>query len=103
MIHVNHALVEACVRDGYVMIPGAFTETQALEARAEIDRMHGECPLIGRSEFEGCKTNCMWALLGKSREFDAFCLIPEGYRIERVLPIGRVPYLNYEQHCHPAR
>lgn len=72
----NHrSLVESCIRNGYVVIPNAFSEAGALEAKAELDRLHGEAPLVGRSEFEGYKTNRMYALLGKSRSFDKFCLL----------------------------
>lgn len=73
----HRALVESCVRDGYVVIPSVFTAEECEEAKAEIDRLHGERPLVGRSQFEGRKTNRMWALIGKSRVFDKFVLVPQ--------------------------
>lgn len=73
----HRALVEQCMRDGYVIIPNAFTDSDAAIAKSELDRLHGEKPLKGRSFFEGFKTNRLWAILGKSRSFDKFFLVPE--------------------------
>ena len=74
---VLRAYVEAVLRDGYVVIPNAFTEDEALEAIAEIDRLHGDRPRTGRDKFEGFKTNRILALLAKTRKFDKFCLLPQ--------------------------
>ncbi|KAL7904158.1 phytanoyl-CoA dioxygenase [Trichoderma velutinum] len=71
------SLIQAVLRDGYVVIPNAFTEAEALEAKAEIDRLHGQSPRIGRDSFDGFKTNRIFALLNKTRVFDKFCLIPQ--------------------------
>ncbi|KAK4067230.1 uncharacterized protein Triagg1_7673 [Trichoderma aggressivum f. europaeum] len=73
----TRSLVQAVLRDGYVVIPNAFTEAEALEAKAEIDRLHGQRPRIGRDSFDGFKTNRIFALLNKTRVFDKFCLIPQ--------------------------
>jgi ectoine hydroxylase-related dioxygenase (phytanoyl-CoA dioxygenase family) len=69
--------IETVLRDGYVIIPNAFTEAEALEAKAEIDRLHGTAPRIGRDAFDGFKTNRIFALLAKTRVFDKFCLLPQ--------------------------
>ncbi|KAK0721854.1 phytanoyl-CoA dioxygenase [Lasiosphaeria miniovina] len=70
------SLVERVLEDGYVIIPNAFTEQEALEAKAEIQRLHGDAPRTGRIAFDGFKTNRILALLGKTRAFDKFCLLP---------------------------
>lgn len=70
-------LVEAVVEDGYVIIPNAFTEAEALEARAEIQRLHGTAPRTGENVFEGFKTNRIYSTLSKTRVFDKFCLLPQ--------------------------
>ncbi|KAK3391283.1 phytanoyl-CoA dioxygenase [Podospora didyma] len=71
------SLVERVLEDGYVVIPNAFSEQEALEALAEIDRLHGRAPQVGRNFFDGYKTNRILALLGKTRVFDKFCLLPQ--------------------------
>lgn len=73
---VFRAYAEAVMRDGYVVIRNAFTEKQALRAKAEIDRLHGKKPKSGRDAFDGFKTNRIMSLLGKTRSFDDFCLLP---------------------------
>ncbi|KAK2017622.1 phytanoyl-CoA dioxygenase [Colletotrichum eremochloae] len=68
--------VETVLRDGYVIIPNAFTEAEAVEAIAEIDRLHGKDPLTGANAFDGHRTNRIFSLLGKTRVFDKFSLLP---------------------------
>ncbi|KAB5532726.1 phytanoyl-CoA dioxygenase [Coniochaeta sp. 2T2.1] len=68
--------VETVLRDGYCIIPGCFSEFDALEAKSEIDRLHGPAPKTGRDTFDGLKTNRVFSLIAKSRVFDKFCLIP---------------------------
>lgn len=68
--------VEQVLDQGYVVIPNAFSAEQADRARAEIDRLHGDAPKAGRSSFDGFKTNRILSLLGKTRAFDDFCLLP---------------------------
>ncbi|KZL64232.1 phytanoyl- dioxygenase [Colletotrichum incanum] len=69
--------VEAVLRNGYVIIPNAFTEAEAVETIAEIDRLHGKNPKAGSNFFDGYETNRILSLLGKTRVFDKFCLIPQ--------------------------
>lgn len=73
---ITRARVESVLRDGYVVIPNAFTDAEALEAKKEIDRLHGDAPKVGRTIFEGYKTNRIFGILSKTRSFDTFCLIP---------------------------
>jgi ectoine hydroxylase-related dioxygenase (phytanoyl-CoA dioxygenase family) len=68
--------VETILRDGFAIIPNAFSEYDALEAKSEIDRLHGPAPKTGRDTFDGHKTNRVFSLIAKSRVFDKFCLIP---------------------------
>jgi hypothetical protein len=68
--------VENTLRDGFAIIPDCFSEAEALEAKSEIDRLHGTAPKVGRSDFDGKRTNRVFSLLAKSRVFDKFCTIP---------------------------
>jgi len=68
--------VETVLRDGYVVIPNAFTAAEAREAVAEVKRLHGAAPRTGITDFDGHKTNRILSLLGKTRVFDKFCLLP---------------------------
>lgn len=68
--------VETILRDGFAIIPNAFSEADALEAKSEIDRLHGPAPKTGRDAFDGHKTNRVFSLIAKSRVFDKFCLLP---------------------------
>jgi hypothetical protein len=70
------SLVVNLLEQGYVVIPDAFAEAEALEAMAEIDHLHGANPRTGRYSFDGFMTNRIFALLGKTRVFDKFCLLP---------------------------
>lgn len=69
--------VEQVLKDGYVVIPNVFSDAQALEAIAEIDRLHGSAPKPGHNAFDGFKTNRIFALLAKTRVFDKFVLLPQ--------------------------
>ncbi|KAK1573635.1 uncharacterized protein LY79DRAFT_706952 [Colletotrichum navitas] len=79
--------VETVLRDGYVIIPDAFTEAEAVEAIAEIDRLHGNNPLTGATTFDGHRTNLMLSLLGKTRVFDKFCLLPPLFYIAETIVV----------------
>ena len=68
--------IEHVLRHGYVIIPHAFTSSEAREARNEIHRLSGTSPLTGRNDFEGLNTNRIYSLLNKSRVFDKFTVIP---------------------------
>jgi hypothetical protein len=69
------ALAEHVAEYGYVVIRNAFPASEANIAKAEIDRLHGEAPKVGRHAFEGFNTNRIFALLGKTRAFDHFCML----------------------------
>jgi ectoine hydroxylase-related dioxygenase (phytanoyl-CoA dioxygenase family) len=69
------ALVEQVLEHGYVVIRNAFSSSEANAAKAEIDRLHGAAPRVGRDAFEGFKTNRVFGLLGKTRSFDHFCML----------------------------
>ena len=71
------SLVSRVQKDGFVIIRNAFTEADALKAKAEIDRLHGAAPRAGRDSFDGFKTNRILGLLAKTRAFDKFCMLPE--------------------------
>jgi ectoine hydroxylase-related dioxygenase (phytanoyl-CoA dioxygenase family) len=69
--------VEQVLRDGFVVMPNVFSEAEALEAIAEIDRLQGDAPKPGHNSFDGFKTNRIFSLLGKTRVFDKFCLLSQ--------------------------
>jgi hypothetical protein len=53
------------IRDGYIILENSFSLDDAAEAKAEIDRLSGQEPEVGRNPFEGLKTNRIYALLNK--------------------------------------
>ncbi|KAK2789076.1 hypothetical protein FQN53_002630 [Emmonsiellopsis sp. PD_33] len=73
---IDRANVEHVLRYGYVILENCFTENEANEAKAEIDRLSGKTPHPGRNAFEGFKTNRIYSLLNKTRVFDKFAILP---------------------------
>jgi ectoine hydroxylase-related dioxygenase (phytanoyl-CoA dioxygenase family) len=71
----HRVLAEHVLEHGYVVIRNAFSPAEADVAKAEIDRLHGAEPRVGRDVFEGFKTNRVFNLLGKTRAFDRFCMV----------------------------
>ncbi|KAK2802924.1 hypothetical protein FQN50_007169 [Emmonsiellopsis sp. PD_5] len=59
----DRANVEHVLRHGYVILENCFTQDEANEAKAEIDRLSGKTPHPGRNAFEGFKTNRIYSLL----------------------------------------
>ncbi|OLN83268.1 hypothetical protein CCHL11_03063 [Colletotrichum chlorophyti] len=78
--------VESVLRDSYVIIPDVFTAAEADEAVAEIDRLQGKNPRTGLTPFDGFKTNHILGLLGKTRVFDKFCLLPQVHALNGYFP-----------------
>ncbi|EFW16937.1 hypothetical protein D8B26_003747 [Coccidioides posadasii str. Silveira] len=73
---VDRANVEHVLQHGYVVIENCFSKEEAEAAKAEIDRLSGSAPMIGRNSFEGFNTNRIYSLLNKTREFDKFAILP---------------------------
>jgi len=65
------------LKQGYIVIPNCFSREDAHEAIVEIDRLSGKDPWTGRNDFEGHKTNRIFALPNKSRLFDKFYILPQ--------------------------
>lgn len=81
MAHIQN-LIDNTIKDGYVIIPNAFTAKEIAEAKAELARLSkipkpGPANSGGRNSFEGFRTNRIYALLNKSRIFDKFALHPD--------------------------
>lgn len=53
-------------RDGYVVIPAAATSDELDAIRAELEPHLHESRLLGRNDFEGFRTNRVYALLAKA-------------------------------------
>lgn len=75
-----HQYIDKIIDDGYVILPNLFTSTEIDEARVELARLEalqsGPASHGGRNEFEGLKTNRVYALVDKSRLLDKFALNP---------------------------
>ncbi|KAF1814926.1 phytanoyl-CoA dioxygenase [Eremomyces bilateralis CBS 781.70] len=71
------ANIEHVLEHGYVILENVFTKSQAEEAKAEISRLGGNAPKVGRTAFEGLNTNRIYSLLNKTRVFDKFCTLPD--------------------------
>ncbi|EXV00924.1 phytanoyl-CoA dioxygenase [Metarhizium robertsii] len=74
-------LIDQVTRDGYVVIPHAFSASQVSQAKAELGRLSGTAEAgpagqAGRNAFEGLRTQRIYALLNKARCFDQFALHP---------------------------
>jgi hypothetical protein len=62
---------------GYVILPDQFSPQAARAAKDGINRLSGADPEAGRNPFEGLKTNRIYSLLNKTREFDNFVILPQ--------------------------
>lgn len=63
--HVDDDL-EVFERDGFVVIPGAVTDAELDAIRSELEPHLDESRLLGRNDFEGFRTNRVYALLAKA-------------------------------------
>lgn len=68
--------IEHVLEHGYVILKNQFSKAEAEEAKAEINRLSGKKPLVGRNNFEGLNTNRIYSILNKTRVFDKFALLP---------------------------
>ena len=62
-------VAEALDRDGYAVVEGVLSREEAAAKRAELTRVLQETP-TGRNDFEGFKTQRIYALFAKTRAFD---------------------------------
>lgn len=62
---VTQADIQNVLQYGYVVLEQVFSINEAEEAKAEIQRLNGLTPKVGRNRFEGFKTNRIYALLNK--------------------------------------
>lgn len=73
-------LIDQVTKHGFVIINNAFTPQEVAEAKAEAARLTadpevaGPAGAKGRNDFEGFKTQRLYALANKSRVFDKFVL-----------------------------
>ncbi len=67
--------LEALQRDGYVLIEDVLEAGDVKHVRDEIERLLGDTP-YGRQDFEGLKTQRVYALFGKTRALDAMATHP---------------------------
>lgn len=68
--------IQHVLEHGYVILTDQFTASKTRSTIAEIDRLSGSAPEVGRTDFEGRKTNRIYSLLNKSREFDEYVTLP---------------------------
>jgi len=62
---VSRGDIEHVRKHGYVVLESVFSKAEAEEAKAEIKRMSGSAPMVGRNAFEGLDTNRIYSLLNK--------------------------------------
>lgn len=100
-------LIKNVQKDGYVIIPNAFSKEEIAQAKAEVERLSqipgaGPASEGGRNPFEGYQTRRIYALLNKSRVFDKFTMHPdvmslndhfldEGFLINAFMSINILP------------
>jgi ectoine hydroxylase-related dioxygenase (phytanoyl-CoA dioxygenase family) len=68
-------LVGELDRDGYALLPDAATPEQVAAARVDLRQILERTP-HGRDDFEGRRTQRVYALFAKTRALDAFALHP---------------------------
>ena len=67
--------LQALRRDGYVILRGLISPAKAAEVWGEMDRLHRATPM-GRSVFEGFKTQRIYNVVAKSRAMDDLWMHP---------------------------
>jgi ectoine hydroxylase-related dioxygenase (phytanoyl-CoA dioxygenase family) len=68
-------VVEALEADGYAIVEGMLSPEEVATARSDLVRILSETP-TGRNDFEGYKTQRIYALFAKTRAFDKAALDP---------------------------
>jgi hypothetical protein len=68
--------IQHVLENGYVILKNQFSPQKTHSTITEIDRLSGSAPEVGRTDFEGRKTNRIYSLLNKSREFDEYVMLP---------------------------
>jgi len=68
-------LVDELEREGYALLPDAADPDQVATARADLEAILEHTP-AGRDDFEGRRTQRVYALFAKTRSLDAFALHP---------------------------
>ena len=62
---IARADVEHVLEHGYVILENVFSKAKAESTKAEMRRLQGDAPLVGRNPFEGLDTNRIYSLLNK--------------------------------------
>jgi len=70
------ALVTQVNRDGYATIPDAISDLQVKTARHDLEAILESTP-VGRDDFEGRRTQRVYALFAKTRSLDALATHPD--------------------------
>lgn len=68
-------VVNSLEENGYVIVEGMLSPEEVAAARSDLLRVLGETP-TGRNDFEGFKTQRIYALFAKTRAFDKAALDP---------------------------
>lgn len=69
------AVVDVMRRDGYCIVEGLLSSDEVAATRAALHEVLAATPL-GRNDFEGYKTQRIYALFAKTRAFDALAVHP---------------------------
>ena len=68
-------VVESLDSDGYCIVEGLLSTSEAAAAKASLREVLDEIP-FGRNDFEGFSTRRVYALFAKTRAFDAAAIDP---------------------------
>ena len=105
----THRLVEAIRRDGYVVVPDLLSRREVAEIKESLaPELRGQ--LMGRNDFEGLRTERVYALLAKAPAVARIIEDPEiardySERIQELLgyDIFEPTFIGYVDGMHPKR